>query len=847
MAQAVSTAPDLAEAASGVTFANWSCCALPPGAVTHPDQLPAVASAWLPAPVPGTVAEALQAGGRWDFSRPADLDADDWWYCTAFTAPDFPAGHPCYLCFDGLATLAEVWLNGQRLLTTDNMFRAYRVDVGPYLRPQNELVLGFRSLSEDLKKKRARPRWKTNLVNHQQLRWYRTSLLGRIPGWSPPAPALGPWRAVRLDTRPFALTDLRLLSRVEGDDGSVTLQARVHGSAPLGRVVLQAGGREAAAEVRADGDGWLLRAALRVPDAPLWWPHTHGCQPLSECALRLQVGQGWYTVPCGRIGFRELRVEQDDGFAVHVNGTPVYCRGACWTVSDVLTPGGTGETVARDLCLARDAGANMLRVGGTMVYESDEFYRLCDELGILVWQDFLFANMDYPVEDAAFAANSEAEAREQLGRLASHPCLAVLCGNSEVEQQAAMLGVPRDAWRNRWFGERLPELCAEYSPGVAYVPSTPSGGALPFHVREGVAHYYGVGAYLRSPRDLRQDDVKFSPECLAFANVPEPETVNAIMGGAAPAVHHPRWKERVPRDTGAGWDFDDVRDFYLEHFFGVDPVRLRSSDMARYLQLSRVVPGEMMAQVFAEWRGVHTRNRGGLVWFFKDLWPGPGWGIVDSFGLPKAVYYYLRRSWQPRQITLTDEGLDGLHLHVTNEAAEPLHGFVELLLLKDEHIVVARREVPCRVPPRARQTFDADAVLDGFYDLTHSYRFGPPKHDLAIATLFDDQHRVLSEAFYFVRPREPSYLPAVQLEVEAEAASEGCYQVALHCDHFLQSVSFDTKGFRPEDNYFHLPPSRRKVVPFRALGEKTVRFRVHLEALNLRNPVPIPLKEAPKP
>ena len=346
----------------------------------------------------------------------------------------------------------------------------------------------------------------------------------------------------------------------------------------------------------------------------------------------------------------------------------------------------------------------MLRVGGTMVYESDDFYRLCDELGILVWQDFMFANMDYPVDDPDFAANIEAEAKYQLARLAAHPCFAVLCGNSEVEQQAAMRGVPRELWRNRWFATRLPELCAEYRPGTTYVPSTPSGGALPFHVRHGVAHYYGVGAYLRSPREVRSADVKFAPECLAFANVPGPEAVSAIMGGGLPALHHPRWKQRVPRDTGAGWDFDDVRDFYLQHFFAVDPVKMRCFDPARYLQLSRVVSGEMMAQVFAEWRSGHSRNHGGLVWFFKDLWPAAGWGIVDSLGIPKAAYYYLRRSWLSRQITVTDEGLDGLHLHVINETAEPLDGFVELLLLKDEHVVV--------VPPRS----DLPAACQGAAD-----------------------------------------------------------------------------------------------------------------------------------
>jgi hypothetical protein len=327
-----------------------------------------------------------------------------------------------------------------------------------------------------------------------------------------------------------------------------------------------------------------------VPRPPLWWPHTHGEPALLDWSLAIE-GR---VVAGGKVGFRRLDVRQDGTFEARVNGEPVYCRGACWTIDDVVTLDADAATLERDLRLARDAGVNMLRVGGTMVYESDRFYDLCDELGVLVWQDFMFANMDYPVEDADFAAEVEAEAAYQLDRLARHPCVAVSCGNSEVEQQAAMRGVPPGLWRHRWFADDLPALCAERHPGTAYVPSTPGGGALPFHVGAGVAHYYGVGAYLRPPSDVRRAGVKFAAECLAFANVPEAETVAAITGGP-PATHHPRWKERVPRDAGAAWDFEDVRDHYLRLLFGVDPVQARCFDLPRYLRRSRVVPGEMRA------------------------------------------------------------------------------------------------------------------------------------------------------------------------------------------------------------------------------------------------------------
>jgi beta-mannosidase len=358
-------------------------------------------------------------------------------------------------------------------------------------------------------------------------------------------------------------------------------------------------------------------------------------------------------------------------------------------------------------------------------------------------------------------------------------------------------------------------------------------------VRDGVTHYYGIGAYQRSIHELRKADVKFTSECLGFANIPETKTLDTLNVGTSPVLHHPRWKERVPRDVGAGWDFDDVRDFYLKQFFGVDPVSLRCFDTTRYIQLSRVVTGEMMAQVFGEWRSTHSNNQGGLVWFFKDLWPGAGWGIIDSFGIPKAAYYYLRRSWQTRQITITDEGLDGLHMHAINEDANPLSGYVELQLLKDGHQVIACKEVAVQLPGRGRLTLQSEHILDRFYDVNNAYRFGPPKHDIVVATLLNGERQVLSEAFYFVQQREPVMLEHCNVQTSLAAVGDGGWQLTLRSDRFLQAASFDVDGYLPDDNYFHLPPGRDKRIRFKPYKNKKPALKGYLEALNLKSPVKI--------
>lgn len=817
-----------------VHFAPWSCCAQAPGASVEPA---AVQGEWFAAEVPGTVASALRARGGWDHQHPPEVDAQDWWYRTQFTVAEWKTGELCVLCFDGLATLADVWLNGVLILSSNNMFRSHRMNVGHVLRDENELVICFRSLTADLKKKRPRPRWKTNLVNNQQLRWQRSSLLGRIPGWSPPVPAVGPWREVRLERAPVLVADIQKTAVLVGDEGLVRFHARVETAENIISARLHIGDHSAALEYAGDA----LSGELRIQQPELWWPHTHGAQVLYNGKVIIETSAGLHEFPLEQTGFRRIDVLEAQDFAIQVNGERVYCRGACWTTSDIFTLNGTAESLRRDLTLARDAGVNMLRIGGTMAYESDAFYRLCDELGILIWQDFMFANMDYPVEDAAFAENITIEAKQQLDRLAQHPCVAVYCGNSEIEQQAAMLGMRRELWRNRWFGEELPALCSQHHPGTAYVPSSPSGGVLPFHTRTGVTHYYGIGAYLRSLRELRQADVKFTSECLGFANIPEPEAIDEIMGGLVPVMHHPRWKQRVPRDTGAGWDFEDVRDHYLRELFSVDPVTLRSFDMPRYLELSRVASGEMMARTFAEWRGGHSHNAGALVWFYKDLWPAAGWGIVDSTGTPKAAYYQLKRLWQTRQLTLTDEGLDGLHVHLNNETSVPVEGVVEVQLLREPNVIIARHEIAVKVDARSLETLSVVEILGSFFDVNYAYRFGPQSHHVVVLTWFGAEREIISESFHLTRALDPLTQPwsAEMLDAKAEMLSDGRCRLTLKSDRFLHSVRVSAKSALPDDNYFHLAPDRLKTVCFSPCGAGGRVAEVYVEALNLAGEISV--------
>ncbi|WP_025599789.1 glycosyl hydrolase 2 galactose-binding domain-containing protein [Burkholderia sp. WSM2230] len=781
---------------------GWECLSTPAGACASPTDLPA--GGWLAAQVPGTVASARRAAGLFDVLHPTPLAFDDHWYRLTLRGTGKRR-----LRLHGLATIAEVWMDGIRRLDSDSMFVAHSLDIE--LDGSASLVICFRSLTPALAVKRSRARWRPRLVTPPTLRNVRTTLLGHMPGWCPAVHAVGPWRPIELlsDAR-FAIDSVDLTSKLQGDDGIVSLTLHFvypHDVAASGASLCCSGHVSRLQWVNA----YTLTGSVRVPRVQRWWPHTHGTPTLYPLTLHLD-DSGACTWPLGSIGFRQIEVERGaDGmdFALRINGVPVFCRGACWTSADLVTLAGSEAQLRHAFELARDAGMNMLRVGGTMVYESDRFYALADEYGLLIWQDFALANFDYP-SDAAFKASIEAEATQFLARTRRHVSLAVLCGGSEAEQQAAMFGLSPSMRAQPVFDEYLPAIVARERPDVPYVRNSPSVGVWPFSTNEGITHYYGVGAYQRPLDDVRRSHVRFAAECVAFANVPDDLTLREALGTIHP--HDPRWKAAVPRDPGAGWDFDDVRDHYLQTLYGVEPARLRYEDPERYLELSRALVAELMAEVFAEWRRAGSACGGGLVWQLQDLQAGAGWGLIDATGRPKSALHGLAHTLQPIQALFTDEGLNGLDIHLINERADTLQAKLELVCLRDGCVTVASASRTVRLAPRSAQRISAAACLDRFFDLTYAYRFGPRAHDVTIATLRDAASgRIVSEAFHLPdrrigAPGDPG------LTVAVERAGGG-WQLVVEAKRFARFVHIIDPHYRAAHDWFHLAPDRPSIVP----------------------------------
>jgi beta-mannosidase len=745
-------------------------------------------------------------------------------FALRFDAAPAVDGESVALAFDGIATAFAVVLNGTPILSETSMFAAHVVDVGALLRDEgNVLEIRCRALSDLLAEQPRRPRqrWRTKVVeNGGALRFVRTAILGRAPGFAPGPPIVGPWRPVWLvRRRGLTVEDVALRPRVDGDDGVLAITARLRGGILPTQVEAFVGPAHAPLTVDPDG---FVHGEVRVPGAERWWPHTHGAPALHDVSLVLDGGT--QRADLGATGFRALDpglefVADRDALALRVNGVPVFARGAVWTPVPENELRATLETL-------RDAGINIVRIPGIGVPETPAFHDLCDELGLLVWQDFSFANLDYPIEDGAFRAMVEDEARALLASVAGRPSLAVLCGNSEVEQQAAMFGVDPALGRGELFGVLLPALARAAGAEVPYVPSAPCGGAMPFHPGTGVANYFGVGGYRRPLGDVRAAGVKFASECLAFANLPD----GAVADG-----------EGVMRDAGSDWDFADVRDHYVTELYG----SVDRPDRA----LGRQVTGEVMASVFGEWRRAASPCAGGIVLWARDLAPGAGWGLLDHAGAPKVALAHLRRALAPRAVWLVDEGLNGVDVHVANDGPRPLDAELHVALLAGGTHAIAEATAPVRIAPHGNATHNVEALLGRFADAAYAYRFGPPAHDAVVATLRTTRGELIAQAVHFPvgPPVEPvaftlsarwGTVPLEGSRQPSRGTVPARLRVTLATERLAWGVRVDVPGFRPQDDAFVLVPGAPRTVALTPIGD-AVFAGGRVTALNLIGESPI--------
>jgi beta-mannosidase len=619
----------------------------------------------LPATVPGAVhTDLLAAGAIPDPYLGTNEDLvgwigrADWAYELGFDWTDGGTDRVDLVCA-GLDTVARIAVNGVEIARTANMHRSYRFGVRSLLRPgRNSLLIRFSSpyrYAEELRTRLGdRPSAYPEPYN-----FIRKMACNFGWDWGPRLVTAGIWQPIGLHSwRTARLDRVRPLVTVDGADGQVELHIGLDRAteAPVTITATVAGQR---ASVRVPAERRVETLRLTVPGVERWWPRGHGHQRRYDLDVTLTDAAGavldrWQR----RIGFRSVRLDAAPDaagtpFTVVVNGHPISARGFNWIPDDCFPHRVDRARYAERLRQAADAGANFLRVWGGGRYESEDFYDLADELGLLVQQDFLFACAAYP-EEEPIAGEVAAEAREQVVRLASHPSLVLWTGNNENIWGHADWGwsgaLNGRTWGAGYYFDVLPRIVAELDPTRPYWPGSPYSGRPDRHPNDpahGSMHIWDVwnthdythyGSY--RPRFVAE---------FGFQGPAAYATLREAVGAPLADPDSPALAHRQKAVEG--------QQKLLRGLAGHLPVSKRFDDWHWATQLNQARAIQFGVEHF---RSLHPLCTGFLVWQLNDCWPVISWSAVDGGGRRKPLWYALRRAFAERLLTVqpSPNGLD---------------------------------------------------------------------------------------------------------------------------------------------------------------------------------------------
>ncbi|MFJ1757190.1 glycoside hydrolase family 2 protein [Kitasatospora sp. NPDC088134] len=643
----------------------------------------------LPATVPGCVhTDLLDAGLIPDPFLDANetevawVGRRDWTY--TLDLPAHGSGHErTDLVFDGLDTAATVTLGGTELGSTRNMHRRYRFDATGLT---GELKVEFTSAYTEAERVRTLVGDRPN-VYPEPFQYIRKMASSFGWDWGPTLPTAGIWKPARLEHWSTArLAEVRPLVTVDGGTGRVEVHVTVERTAtgagrPLTVRATVAGGAtgtEVVAEAEAvlDGDTGVL--TLAAADVALWWPRGYGAQPRYDLALTLADGGEPLDTWQRRIGFRtvELRRTPDatgTPFTLAVNGEPIFVRGANWIPDDTLITRVTPARYRHRLRQAADANLDLIRVWGGGIYEQEAFYDTCDELGLLVWQDFPFACSAYP-EEQPLRGEVEAEARDNVVRLMPHPSLVLWNGNNENlwgfrdwgwEEELRTGSAGADSWGEGYYLGVLPRIVAELDPTRPYAAGSPWSGSWDHHpndVDHGTHHSWEVwnrqdfAEYRASvPRFVAEFGWQAPP---AYATLRRALPTEDLAADSPGMLHHQK-----AEDGNGKLNRGVARHFELP---------TGAADFDRWHYLTQLIQARAIATGIEHWRSHWPHCAGTVVWQLNDCWPVSSWAAIDGDGRLKPLHHELRRLYADRLLTLQPADRAGdPRIALVNQGAEP--------------------------------------------------------------------------------------------------------------------------------------------------------------------------------
>jgi beta-mannosidase len=728
------------------------------------------------------------------------------------------------LCCDGLDTLATIRINGKLLAKTENMFRVWDWDVKHLLRAgKNTIRIDFASAVAFSQKchvaRGGNHDWFPNKIYAANSELMRKQPCNFGWDWGIKAVTCGIWRSIRIRAFDTArLTDVKIVQdhRKAGQVG-VGIETGIEKlgrSALRVRVAIQFNGKLVATHEQAV-KGKRTTATLSVSEPQLWWPNNLGAQPLYDVTIELLDSHGRVLDSTRkRIGLRTLRLDRHpdewgESFQFEVNGVPFFAKGANWIPADAIL---SRMTPGRYRSLVGDAAAanmNMLRVWGGGVYEDDSFYAACDELGICVWQEFMFGGGSSRVRDPEFRRTVAAEARDQVRRLRHHPCMALWCGNNEmemhkIEAKPSKPGAMTLKDYTRVFDRMLPDIVHELHQDCDYWPSSPhspNGDRHDFNNPTcGDAHLWAVWHEGKPFEWYRTCNHRFNSE-FGFQSLPEPKTVRGFTEEADRNITS-HIMEQHQRSHGNG----RIMEYLLTWFRMPD-------GFENTLWLSQILQGMSIKYAVEHWRRMMPRGMGTLYWQLNDCWPVASWSSIDYHGRWKALHHMAKSFFAPLLVSgIEDVARGTVEIHVTSDLLTPVHANLQWVVTDIDGKVLRKGGRKVRAAERSSRRV---AVLH-LHDLTEAHE----KRGLLVWMELKTPGQPASRNLVFFarpvkRPRifppRPRHLdlsrkPGIRTKVERRADGSFDLTVTTERPALWVWLELDKVDATMSDNFFHLRP-----------------------------------------
>lgn len=794
---------------------------------------------WKPAMVPGTVHTDLLNNGMIDDpyfgineKKIQWIGEKDWTYETSFEVPENLFNKKnINLVFMGLDTYAKVFLNDSLILSADNMFREWTIDVKKSLKQKNNLLrIEFRNVfSENLPKYENAP-YKLMAFDNNDQADVKINMYSRKAGfhfgwdWGPRLITYGIWRPVFIEAwDDIKINDIFIVQKnVSPLKADINSQLEIVSDSSQKATLNIFVNNEMIIDKKVDLQKGINKINLEfsLENPRLWWTNGLGEQYLYNFNYRINSEKNISDQKNIKVGIRSIElVREKDSigktFFFKINGVPVFAKGANYIPQDNFQPRVTSERYKHIIKSAADANMNILRIWGGGIYEEDEFYNLCDEYGILVWQDFMFACGMYPADDE-YLDNVRNEVYDNVIRIRNHASLAMYCGNNENEIAWFQWGW-KDLYNNKiqkqyeadykkLFYETIPNALKDVDPTRYYHPSSPGAGFNNFEYSQGDAHYWSVW-HGKEPFETYADNIARFMSEYGFQSYPEMSTIEKFTESSDRELHsevmlaHQRCMADVRKDKEYG---NRLIQWYMERKFN------QPKDFQNYIYVAQVLQAEGVKMAIESHRRNMSKCMGTMYWQIDDCWPVASWSSMDYYRKWKALHYFVKKAYEQILISPTINK-NKIDVYVVSDKLDSVKAELEIITMDFNGKEIYHKNVPVIIEPNSSRVYLSINRKE--------LNAGSKEENLVVLLkLMSGEINISTNELFFKEPKD-LLLGKPDIKINSEKIPGG-YQLELSTNTFAKNVYLNTNeiGFF-NNNFFDLFPGSTKKINFLCEGE----------------------------